>query len=307
MRKAPGTTSVFGIALAIVASAGCASAPAESEREPRDAPPAGADENPASADPAQTSWIGSGFFVWPKPTDVTGALSTDRPGFADSTSVLPRGHVQLELGYTFTQDLEGGVRVRDHAIAQSNLRAGLLDNLELRVLWNGFSATEIRQAGTTDHDDGGGDMAVGLRSQLLKNDGFLPDLTGLVDLFIPVGANSKSAGDVVPDIRLAYGWALTGTLRLYGVGIAAAAVDDDGRHFQGSVSAGLSWGITKELASFVEYFGIFRDRRGSPLHSVNGGLAFLLGDDVQVDVSAGLGLNTDAPDAFVGAGLSLRW
>ncbi|MGE3166830.1 MAG: transporter [Planctomycetota bacterium] len=296
------------VVLTVLASGGCASVPAESKHGPGVDLLGHGDPDSARADAAHApGWIGSGFFVWPSRASTTGALSTDRPGFADSTSVTPRGHTQLELGYTFTQDRERAARTRDQSIAQSSLRAGLLDNLELRFLWNGFSVTETKEAGATEHDDGAGDMTVGLRSELIENDGLVPDLTGLINLALPVGASTKSAGDVAPDLRLAYGWALTHSLRVYGVGIAAAAVDDDGRYFQGSGSAGLSWGVTEEFSTFVEYFGIFPAGRGSPLHSVDGGFAFLLGDDVQVDVSAGFGLNADAPDVFVGVGLCWRW
>lgn len=259
-----------------------------------------------------------GFLFWPSPAPLEGTLSTDRPGFADTTSVVPRGHFQLEMGYTFTDDSGDGVRTRDHAFAQSNLRIGLLDNLELRTVWNGFSATESqfvdesprngRRFHATDHDDGAGDMTLGLRSQLLKNDRLIPDLTFLTNLSIPVGSNSKTAGDVVPDVRLAYGWALTEKLRLYGVGIAAVPVSDNDRFFQAAGSAGLCYAWTDSLSTFVEYYGIFPGGKDEDCaHNMDGGLAFLLSDNCQLDFSAGVGLNEQAPDYFVGVGISFRW
>ncbi len=259
-----------------------------------------------------------GFLFWPSPAPLEGTLSTDRPGFADTTSVVPRGHMQIELGYTYTEDSGDGVRKQDHAFAQTNFRIGLLDNLELRTLWNGFSATESRLIAESprtgrrfharDHDDGAGDMTLGLRTQIVKNDGFVPDLTFLTNLSIPVGSNSKTAGDVVPDARLAYGWALTEKLRLYGVGIAAVPVSDGERYFQTAGSAGLSYAWTDRLSTFVEYFGIFPGARYEDCaHNMDGGFAFLLSDNCQLDFSAGVGLNEQAPDYFVGVGISFRW
>jgi hypothetical protein len=272
------------------------------------------DPSPAEGDATpllRWPWETTGFLFWPHPVPVEGPLSTDRPGFADTTAALPRGHVQLELGYTFTENREDGIQTRDHAIGQTNLRLGLLDNLELRTLWSGFSATEIRSTrgvSSTDHEDGAGDVTFGLRTEVLQNEGVVPDLTLLTDLLVPVGSENKSADDLVPDLRLAYGWLLTESLRLYGVGIAAAASGDDGRFFQGSASAGLSYPLTDRLGTFVEYFGIYSSGNGdAPSHNLDGGFTFLLRDDLQVDLSAGVGLNEQAPDVFVGAGLSFRW
>lgn len=259
-----------------------------------------------------------GFLFWPAPAPLEGPISTDRPGFADTTYVMPRGRFNLELGYMYKEDSERGTRDRDHALAQTNFRIGLLDNLEIRTLWSGFSMTESefdttsRWAGrhirASDHDDGAGDMTLGLRTQLLENEGLAPDLTFLTDLSIPVGSSGKTAGDVVPDVRLAYGWALTDKLRLYGVGIAAVPVSEGERFFQAAGSAGLCYAWTDRLVTFVEYYGIFPGGKDEDCsHNADGGFAFLLSDNCQLDFSAGVGLNEQAPDYFVGIGISFRW
>lgn len=253
---------------------------------------------------------------WRPPLE--GALSTDRPGFADTTEVLPPGYLQMEAGYTFTSDSEAGVRVHDQALAQLNLRFGLLDNLEFRTLWSGFSLTETefttesprtgRRYRTSEHDDGAGDVTLGLRTQLVENDGWTPDLTLLLNCGIPTGAESKSAGDVVPDVRVAYGWALSERVRLYGVALAAAAVDERGHFPQAAGSAGLSYAWTDRLSSFLEYYGIYPAGRDSDCaHTADGGFALLLNDNTQLDFSAGVGLNEEAPDYFVSFGISFRW
>ena len=259
-----------------------------------------------------------GFLCWPTSATLMGPLSTDRPGFADTTFVIPRGHAQLELGYTSTFDSENRTRSNDHTIGQTNLRVGVLDNLEFRTLWSGFSMTETdfdaesprtgRRYRATDHNDGAGDMTLGLRTQLVKNVGFVPDLTLLTNMSIPVGSNNKTAGDVVPDGRLAYGWALNEKLRLYGVGIIAAGVHATGRFAQASASTGLSYAITDRVGSFVEYYGIFPGRENEDCsHNADGGMTFLLSDNCQLDFSAGVGLNEQAADYFLGMGLSFRW
>jgi hypothetical protein len=95
---------------------------------------------------------------------------------------------------------------------------------------------------------------------------------------------------------------------LYGVGIAAAQHDGEGYFFQASGSAGLSYPLSDRLGTFVEYYGIYPDARGSDCaHYADGGFAYLITDDVQFDVSAGVGLNEQADDYFVSVGFSFRY
>ncbi|MCH8913289.1 MAG: hypothetical protein IIA33_06935, partial [Planctomycetes bacterium] len=74
---------------------------------------------------------------------------TDRPDFTESTDAVPRGHFQLEMGYTFTYDREKTDRVRDHTAPEFLLRVGLFDDFELRLGWAGYSWTENLFEGKT--------------------------------------------------------------------------------------------------------------------------------------------------------------
>lgn len=59
------------------------------------------------------------------------------------------------------------------------------------------------------------------------------------------------------------------------------------------------------MGTFVEYYGVIED--GAPdQHSADAGVTYLLSDDVQLDFSAGFGLNDAAPDFFVAAGVAWR-
>ena len=82
-----------------------------------------------------------GFWMFPEPAPV-GSIVTDRPGFSDSASLVPRGRFQIEGGYTFTYDREGKRRTIDHQFPEIALRTGLTDWLEFRAKWNGFSLTQ---------------------------------------------------------------------------------------------------------------------------------------------------------------------
>jgi hypothetical protein len=67
-------------------------------------------------------------------------------------------------------------------------------------------------------------------------------------------------------------------------------------------------GITDRLGSFLEVFGdVPASAPGTPANYFDGGLTYLLRDNLQFDVSAGVGLSHAAEDWFVGAGISVRF
>src|SRR5688572_19959342 len=63
-------------------------------------------------------------------------LATDRPDFTEASSVVGRGVLQIETGYTFFFDDEDGTRTRSHTTPESLFRYGITDNVEARFVWN---------------------------------------------------------------------------------------------------------------------------------------------------------------------------
>jgi len=80
---------------------------------------------------------------------------------------------------------------------------------------------------------------------------------------------------------------------------------------EGTDQAGIALALAKALekiGSYVEYFGFYPNDLGTDCaHYVNGGLTYLLTDNVQFDIRLGHGLNNEADDLFTGVGLSVRF
>src|SRR5262245_22773309 len=69
-----------------------------------------------------------GFFIWPEPAPLEGTIATDRPGFSDTTSVVPRGHVQWEMGYTYSYDKgPDHYRLQTQDFPEGSLRIGVIN------------------------------------------------------------------------------------------------------------------------------------------------------------------------------------
>lgn len=244
-------------------------------------------------------------------------IVTDRPDFTESAVTVPFGRVQLETGYTYTADDEDGVRTGDHVAPELLLRVGLVEDVELRVGWLGWSATEFlfretndagRRVDVKDHEDGATDMSVGFKVHLLDQEGLVPDFGIIGELGLPIGTRTKTAGDVEPAVKLLWSYALTESLSLSGNVNFAVLQGEKGQFFQPANSVSLGYAWTDRWGTYVEYFGFYpNDRDRDCAHYVNGGVTYLLTDNLQWDVRCGAGLNEEADDVFVGTGLSFRF
>ena len=63
-------------------------------------------------------------------------METDRPDFSEGTQTVSPGHFQLEAGYLFVFDDENEAQRKQHTIPQILLRAGIIEDLELRLAWD---------------------------------------------------------------------------------------------------------------------------------------------------------------------------
>ncbi len=248
---------------------------------------------------------------------LTEPIVTDRPDFTESTQAVPRGRFQLEAGYTFTNDHERGVTTTDHAFPELLLRIGLADEWELRLGWAGWSLGEEmfrernehgRHVSRNEHTDGGADMTLGFKRHLWDQEGWRPDFGVIGELSLPTGSGEKSSGDVDPAVKLLWAYDLTDRLSVAGnvnLGVPRSA---RGRFVQSAASLSFGYAWTDWLGSYVEYFGIYPNDRGSDAaHYLNGGFTFPVNDNLQFDIRAGVGLNEEADDFFSGVGFSVRW
>ena len=66
-------------------------------------------------------------------------------------------------------------------------------------------------------------------------------------------------------------------------------------------------GLSERAGLFVEVFGdIPFNATGGPRNSFDGGLTFLIRDNLQIDGAAGVGLSDSADDWSVGLGITVR-
>lgn len=219
-------------------------------------------------------------------------LVTDRPDQTESSSVVPTGTVQVESGVLVTED--------ETELLGSLVRWGLAERLEVRFGWDGWIDRDV---------DGGpgaegiGDGEVGVKVALALERGRRPETALLVSTSVPFQDDEVGSGRADPSFRFLFshtlpdGWAL-------GYNLGAAWDDDD---VAAEYTAALGRGVGERWGVFIELFGeVPVDGPGGDAHSLDGGVTYAVGPRLQLDLAGGVGLAGDAPDWFLGAGVSFR-
>ena len=238
--------------------------------------------------------------------DLSEPLVTDRPDFTEASVTVGRGVSQLEFGYTFTEDNEGGHK-RSLSIGEPLLRYGIFaDWLELRLAI--FPVNERDSTGRTT--SGTEDIYLGFKIALTGQDGLLPEMAILPQMTVPTGSNAFTNESALPGVNWLYSWDLGNEWSLAGSTQINRARDDSTEYYiETAQSVAVGYGLTDELGAYFEWYGLFPSGANTARveHYINGGFAYLLSDDIQWDIRVGTGLTTASDDLFIGTGFSIRF
>lgn len=230
-------------------------------------------------------------------------LVTDRPDFTESAETVVAGGVQAEAGYTFSR-VDG---VETQSLGELLLRVGLASRVELRLGVNSYLIEKRLGA----EEEGFEDAFLGTKVELveapLAGTPLRPGVAVLVGTTLPTGHESFGGEEMNPEAKLAVAWSLGERFALGSNFNVASLYEDGERYGQVSGSAALGISLTERLGAFVEFFGFSRrSPDGSAVHFLDGGVTLLTGEDLQLDARAGLGLDDEATDYFLGVGFAWR-
>src|SRR6187399_1745335 len=109
----------------------------------------------------------------PTPREQMREMSTDRPDQTESPYTVDAGHIQVEMDFangTFDTDRSNGGKVRTRSInyGSMNLKAGLLNNVDIQFVIDPYvdSRIEDRVARTVEKASGFGDVQTRLKINL---------------------------------------------------------------------------------------------------------------------------------------------
>ena len=246
------------------------------------------------------------------PADQTTAdlINPDRPGIADGSRTIGGARVQLETAVQIERHDDEGLRSRD-VFVPTLLRIGLSDRWELRVEGNTADWTTIEPAdGPHATASGFAPISFGVKYAFYDSRAADHRLSAgaIVRVFPPSGSGDFHVPSTSWDARLAVDkdvanrWSVNPN-----VGIARYASASGGTFGTALAALTLTYEPSATLNPFVDVgWQSASDVSGPAIAILDAGVAWIVRQSVQLDVSIGDGIHGPAARPFVAAGVSIR-
>lgn len=232
-------------------------------------------------------------------------FSFDRPGTGFGTGITPVGKVAWEQGlpsveYSYNNDVNG----KNSTLtlnADTMLRTGLMNGLELQLSTDGYSWQRVKEDGkkVSPDEKGWGDVTVGLKKAIdLKDDklkwALLAQATQATgnDDFTKVNNNYVLGSS----LEYAYDDIVTTAITMF-------YSKEEGNGFTVTAVPTLGYQFTDKLSGFSEF--VYTKTEGEKnTKSLGTGVVYSFNDRAQVDASIGLDLNSDERSYNAGLGFA---
>ncbi|MDO6413265.1 transporter [Sphingomonas sp. BIUV-7] len=230
-------------------------------------------------------------------------LCTDRPGLGTPACTVDAGHLQIETGLAdWTHDSNADSRTDTFLLGNMLGRFGVGPTTEVRLGWSAYGRERERDkmSGDIETAHRTGDITLGLKQNLANPDGEGFSLAVLPSVSIPVGRQPIGAGTWSASLLVPVSFEINPDLHLQFTPEADAAANEsgNGRHLAVGSTAGVDFGLTKQLDLELEVQAIRdRDPSGHATTTLaSASFAYKIGDNLQFDVGGVAGLNRSSPD-----------
>ena len=231
-------------------------------------------------------------------------ICADRPGKATGACTVRSGDWQVETGLAdWTLQKGGGERDTSLVLGETTVKYGVSDSSDVEI-----DVTPWQRAG---HARGIGDVSLIYKQRLTAADAPL-QIAARPFVKAPTARHSLGNGKWEAGLLVPIGYAIPRSpfsLALTPEIDWAADADGRGHHAATAQVAALGWAASGRLNLSAEIWGAWDwDPAGTTRQaSADGSLAWLIGDDVQLDAGSNFGLNRATPDVEVYTGVAVRF
>lgn len=225
-------------------------------------------------------------------------IVTDRPDQTESSLTVPLASLQIESGVLYGTAKDDFFS-EEVLLAPTVLwRYGITDRIELRLLTEFAS---VKDKLTSDKSSGIADLQLGTKIQILKKEDVKTEIAFLSHLIIPTAKSELTLNEVGTINKLSIAHDIGDTFGLgYNIGY------DYFGFGSGNLTYSLSFGIglSDKVGMYVEPYGAFVDI-DTHESNFNAGVTYLVQNNLQLDISAGVGLNNEMNFISVGCSILL--
>lgn len=246
----------------------------------------------------------------PKDANQADLINPDRPGIADGSNVVGAGRFQVETGTQLEYRKDAASREQT-IFAPTLLRYGINDSWEARVESNVYNwKRSIDPVDGVVIREGAAPTSFGVKYHFIDGAGIKrPSVGAILRVFPPSGTRSFRNTATTGDFRLAADWDFAPQWSLNpNIGIARMEGTDMRTYTAGLFAATLNYNPTKRLNFFVDFGGQTpEEKRGRTSLIVDLGVAYIIGENVELDLTIGFGAaGVTPPRRFLSLGVSKR-
>jgi hypothetical protein len=231
------------------------------------------------------------------------AIIPDRPGQTNPPNIVPLGIFQLETGFSRESSKTDDILTTNFLYNTSLIRLGLLENCELRLIFE-YAGTKIDSFAQSSTVNGFNPISIGTKLAVCPENGIIPQTSFNVSVTLPnFGKQEFRPPNLAPSFFLLMQNTLSDRYSLgYNIGLRW---DGYQPNVTAAYSVSLSITILESLNIFTECYGFSMVKSANDYYG-DFGCAYLINNNLQLDISGGVGLNAVASDSFVAFGLSWK-
>jgi hypothetical protein len=242
-----------------------------------------------------SSFSMSAIFAQDKIKPEQDKINTDHPDHTDGTTVIDPKTFQFET-QVYVNRFDAG---KDAIIASSLLRYGLFKNIEARIL---VEQGQERDRFISETTQGMYPLALSAKIALLKDKKYLPDISLIPYLHVPVTSQKGNYGYWSPLVTLAMEKQLDKLTIAANGSYKQEAFE---KQWLWQASGELKYEFSERFSVFAEYFAQYGHEE-APLHNVDGGLLYYISPDWLVHVAAGSTIFHEEKNYFGNLGVAFR-
>jgi hypothetical protein len=235
-----------------------------------------------------------------------------RPGKATPACTVPAGRFQLETGIAdWSVAKDSGVRATALVLGETTFKLGLSSRSDIEVDVTPWQRAKVSGGGFDESHSGFGDVVVSYKHRLTRDDAPV-EIAALPAVKIPTANRLLGNRKVEASLLLPVSYSIAGSR--FSIGATPeldwnADVNEHGHHAGMAQAVSLGWAATDRLSLSGELWGQWNWDPAATVkqYSADASVAYLVGNDVQLDAGANFGLNRATPDVEVYAGVSKRF
>jgi len=212
-------------------------------------------------------------------------IVTDRPDQTESSSTIPQGALQIEVGLQVGTEGNGEFATRHWLLPTNLFRYGVTENFELRFINQYESATNSFNSNI--NIQGLSDLQLGAKIQLYRKEGSNTEIALLSHIGFPTGSTFFNSDEFTLQSRFSISHDITDN---FSIGYNFGYNLFESRYGDIIYTVAFGIGVNDKVAVYFEPFGEITELEEFVLNA-DAGFTYLIHENFQLDFSFGTGLN----------------